>query len=169
MYETVDIADQHRTVRNMHLPEVVRTTGLSRSTIYKLMKRNEFPASHKLRDNCTNVAWYADEVYAYVERDREKTPTRPRKIALDDRVDVSAEARSPSVNGGKLKALLIPKPKLQAQESGLVITTFTVSGHAGEVYIQKGTGKLFGAIGQVPPEVLSLYFAVDFDLETGTN
>jgi predicted DNA-binding transcriptional regulator AlpA len=158
MYETVDIADQHRTVRNMHLPEVVRTTGLSRSTIYKLMKRNEFPASHKLRDNCTNVAWYADEVYAYVERDREKTPTRPRKIALDDRVDVSAEARS-----------LIPKPKLQAQESGLVITTFTVSGHAGEVYIQKGTGKLFGAIGQVPPEVLSLYFAVDFDLETGTN
>jgi predicted DNA-binding transcriptional regulator AlpA len=159
MYETVDIADQHRTVRNMHLPEVVRTTGLSRSTIYKLMKS----------DNCTNVAWYADEVYAYVERDREKTPTRPRKIALDDRVDVSAEARSPSVNGGKLKALLIPKPKLQAQESGLVITTFTVSGHAGEVYIQKGTGKLFGAIGQVPPEVLSLYFAVDFDLETGTN
>jgi len=49
MYETIDIADQHRPVRNMRLPEVMYTTGLSRATIYVLMKRNEFPASHKLR------------------------------------------------------------------------------------------------------------------------
>jgi hypothetical protein len=71
----------------------------------------------------------------------------------------------------KTKPIVLPKSntELLAQESVLVITTFKVHGHEGEVYIQKGTGKLFGAIGQVPPEVLSLYFAGEFGLETGTN
>ena len=46
--------------RFMRRPEVQRTTGLSRSSLYRLIAKGEFPSSIRI---CTNsVAWLASEV-----------------------------------------------------------------------------------------------------------
>ena len=112
MYETIDIADQHRPVRNMRLPEVMYTTGLSRATIYVLMKRNEFPASHKLRANCISVGWYEDEIYAYAERDRAKPRPSSRQRLISDGEDVTASAaQSQRAEGKKTNPVVLRDPK----------------------------------------------------------
>ncbi|MGC6387927.1 helix-turn-helix transcriptional regulator [Ewingella sp. S1.OA.A_B6] len=46
--------------RFMRLPEVIHTTGLSRSTIYDLISRHLFPAQLSLGGK--NVAWLASEI-----------------------------------------------------------------------------------------------------------
>ncbi|MGA7588208.1 MAG: AlpA family transcriptional regulator [Rouxiella badensis] len=46
--------------RFMRLPEVIHTTGLSRSTIYDLISRRQFPAQLSLGGK--NVAWLASEI-----------------------------------------------------------------------------------------------------------
>lgn len=40
--------------------EVLRRTGLSRATIYRLMARGQFPAQHQLSEG--RVGWSEDEV-----------------------------------------------------------------------------------------------------------
>jgi prophage regulatory protein len=44
----------------MRLPEVIHTTGLSRSTLYDLISREKFPAQYSLGGK--NVAWLASEI-----------------------------------------------------------------------------------------------------------
>jgi prophage regulatory protein len=56
-------ADGHRMVR---LPEVIKATGLPRSTIYKLMAAGEFPASIRLAPRA--MAWRLSEVHAWMTR-----------------------------------------------------------------------------------------------------
>lgn len=46
--------------RFMRLPEVIHTTGLSRSTLYDLISREQFPAQYSLGGK--NVAWLASEI-----------------------------------------------------------------------------------------------------------
>ncbi|CNH85690.1 helix-turn-helix transcriptional regulator [Yersinia intermedia] len=46
--------------RFIRLPEVIHTTGLSRSTIYDLISRQQFPAQISLGGK--NVAWLASEI-----------------------------------------------------------------------------------------------------------
>ncbi|BCQ38010.1 hypothetical protein ERHA54_06130 [Erwinia rhapontici] len=46
--------------RFMRLPEVISTCGLSRSTIYDLISREQFPSQISLGGK--NVAWLASEV-----------------------------------------------------------------------------------------------------------
>jgi len=46
--------------RFMRLPEVIHTTGLSRSTIYDQISRQQFPAQLSLGGK--NVAWLASEI-----------------------------------------------------------------------------------------------------------
>lgn len=46
--------------RFMRLPEVIHTTGLSRSTLYDLISRQQFPAQISLGGK--NVAWLASEI-----------------------------------------------------------------------------------------------------------
>lgn len=44
----------------MKLPDVIERTGLSRSTIYLLMKKGDFPAQIKLGGK--SVAWLEDDI-----------------------------------------------------------------------------------------------------------
>jgi prophage regulatory protein len=44
----------------MKLPDVIEKTGLSRSTIYLLMKKGDFPAQIKL--GCKSVVWLEDDI-----------------------------------------------------------------------------------------------------------
>lgn len=46
--------------RFMRLPEVINTCGLSRSTIYDLISREQFPSQISLGGK--NVAWLASEI-----------------------------------------------------------------------------------------------------------
>lgn len=46
--------------RFMRLPEVISTCGLSRSTIYELISREQFPSQISLGGK--NVAWLASEI-----------------------------------------------------------------------------------------------------------
>lgn len=55
--------DPHRD-RLMRRPEVQRTTGLSRSSLYRLIAEGKFPASIQLSEK--SVAWLASEVDGWV-------------------------------------------------------------------------------------------------------
>lgn len=55
--------DPHRD-RLMRRPEVQRTTGLSRSSLYRLIAEGRFPASIRLSEK--SVAWLASEVDAWI-------------------------------------------------------------------------------------------------------
>ena len=50
--------------RFMRLPEVFHTTGLSRSTLYDLISRQQFPAQISLGGK--NVAWLASEIEGWM-------------------------------------------------------------------------------------------------------
>lgn len=56
-------ADGYRLAR---LPEVMRATGLPRSTIYKLMAAGDFPASIRLAPRA--MAWRLAEVHAWISQ-----------------------------------------------------------------------------------------------------
>ncbi|HAU95169.1 TPA: helix-turn-helix transcriptional regulator [Serratia marcescens] len=51
--------------RFIRLPEVLYTTGLSRSTVYEMMSRRQFPAQVSLGGK--NVAWLASEVELWMD------------------------------------------------------------------------------------------------------
>lgn len=62
--------------RFMRLTEVVRVTGLSRSQIYRLMGRKEFPATIPLGP-CT-VAWRQSQINGWI---CEKIESAMRKVS----------------------------------------------------------------------------------------
>lgn len=51
--------------RFIRLPEVLYATGLSRSTVYEMMSRRQFPAQVSLGGK--NVAWLASEVELWMD------------------------------------------------------------------------------------------------------
>ncbi|PTA74177.1 AlpA family transcriptional regulator [Serratia sp. Nf2] len=51
--------------RFIRLPEVLYTTGLSRSTMYEMMSRKQFPVQVSLGGK--NVAWLASEVEQWMD------------------------------------------------------------------------------------------------------
>lgn len=53
-------------IRLLRLPEVKHLTGLSRTTIYDMMRRGEFPTSIKLGSK--TVAWSSLELERWQER-----------------------------------------------------------------------------------------------------
>lgn len=52
--------------RIMRAPAVARKVGLSQSTIYRLVKRGEFPQKRKIGKRA--VGWQSDEVQAWVDQ-----------------------------------------------------------------------------------------------------
>jgi prophage regulatory protein len=52
-------------MRLIRLKEVMRMTGLARSTIYKIMKEGAFPSSVPLQSRA--VAWVECEVQEWIE------------------------------------------------------------------------------------------------------
>ena len=50
----------------LRFPEVRERTGLSRSTIWRLERRGEFPQHHRISPNV--VAWVDHDVAAWIER-----------------------------------------------------------------------------------------------------
>ncbi len=53
------------TKRVWRLPEVIFQTGLSRSTIYEMINRGEFPRQFNL--GARAVGWAADDVLAWLD------------------------------------------------------------------------------------------------------
>lgn len=53
-----------RTTAIWCLPEVLRQTGLSRSTIYEMISRGDFPPQIRLGQRA--VGWVADEVIEWI-------------------------------------------------------------------------------------------------------
>lgn len=58
--------------RIIRLPEVLRITGLSRTSLYRLKKKGQFPSSIKLGD--WMVGWWESEVYTWLNN----RPVTPR-------------------------------------------------------------------------------------------
>jgi len=52
----------------LRLPAVLQITGLSRSTIYKLMSEGDFPAARKLTRR--SVAWISADVAQWIDSRR---------------------------------------------------------------------------------------------------
>lgn len=55
----------------LRLPSVKETTGLSKSTIYREMKKGAFPQSIKLTEN--TVGWLSEEIQAYIKSRKRNT------------------------------------------------------------------------------------------------
>lgn len=55
--------------RFMRLPDVIATTGLSQATIYRLIRREEFPQQHQLTRR--SVGWWESDVEDWL---RNRTP-----------------------------------------------------------------------------------------------
>ena len=55
----------------LRIPDVMRTTGLSRTTIYRLIGRGDFPRGVRLAGNA--VGWLASEIQEWAD-------TRPRAV-----------------------------------------------------------------------------------------
>ena len=51
-------------MRILRLPEVLRITGLSRASIYRLVRSGTFPPSVKL--TARTVGWYSTDVEAWI-------------------------------------------------------------------------------------------------------
>ncbi|PLX71313.1 MAG: AlpA family transcriptional regulator [Denitrovibrio sp.] len=47
------------------LPEVIKLTGLSRSSIYALMAKNKFPQPIKLSER--SVAWVSTDIQSWID------------------------------------------------------------------------------------------------------
>ncbi len=54
----------------LRLPDVIRRTGLSRNTIWRLVRKREFPAPLQLSDNA--IGWPSEMVESWLE-------SRPRR------------------------------------------------------------------------------------------
>jgi prophage regulatory protein len=59
--------------RYLRLPEIVHKTGVSRSTIYKLMAKGEFPRARRLTSR--TVGWGDAEIEAWMDT-REAAPVK---------------------------------------------------------------------------------------------
>lgn len=62
------IANTHVSYRLLRLKQVKEQTGLSRSYIYDLVKRDLFPKSVPLVPGGTSRAWVESEVKEWIER-----------------------------------------------------------------------------------------------------
>lgn len=49
----------------LRMPEVIRRTGLSRSSVYSLMEQGKFPRQIKVSEN--TAAWLEQEIDAYLQ------------------------------------------------------------------------------------------------------
>lgn len=49
----------------LRLPEVMKATGLSRSSVYAYIKENKFPSPRKLSER--SVGWLLSDVNAWIE------------------------------------------------------------------------------------------------------
>jgi len=52
--------------RLIRLPEVLRKTGYARSSLYRMIKNDEFPAPIKIGERAS--AWVESEIDAWIER-----------------------------------------------------------------------------------------------------
>ncbi|WP_227770208.1 helix-turn-helix transcriptional regulator [Sphingomonas sp. IC4-52] len=52
--------------RFMRLPDVIATTGLSQATIYRLIRRAEFPRQHQL--TVRSVGWWEADVEEWLRK-----------------------------------------------------------------------------------------------------
>jgi prophage regulatory protein len=55
---------QENLMRVLRLPEVSNATGLSRSTIFRLMQAGDFPPSIKLTSR--TVGWYSTDIETWI-------------------------------------------------------------------------------------------------------
>jgi prophage regulatory protein len=53
-------------MRLLRLPEVLKTTALSRSSVYRLMEAGEFPVSIRL--GARSIAWVEEEVQNWIQQ-----------------------------------------------------------------------------------------------------
>jgi prophage regulatory protein len=78
--------DPHRD-RLMRRPEVERATGLSRSSLYRLIAEGKFPSSIRLSEK--SVAWLASEVDGWIaervaaSRNRTRAPAQIPSAAIE--------------------------------------------------------------------------------------
>jgi len=59
-------------------PKVLQTVGLSRASVWKMVKSGEFPAPIHLRDGGRAVAWQSDLVAQWVQQRIERATAERR-------------------------------------------------------------------------------------------
>ncbi len=68
--------------RLLRIGDVIKSTGLSRSTIYLKMAQGDFPNQHELTERC--VAWDEDEIQEWIlsklDKSNKKEPLLVSKI-----------------------------------------------------------------------------------------
>lgn len=58
--------------RFLRLPDVVASTGLSRATLYRMMKKEAFPRQVRLTAQCTG--WWQQDIEHWLQSRRQQCP-----------------------------------------------------------------------------------------------
>lgn len=140
--------------RKIRLPEVLRRTGLSRSTLYELMEEGLFPAEAKA-PGVRTAMWWDDEVDDWNESPekfdspgvRAGTPPARRQKGIS--AGSGKSQRPPEANGTSPQTQ-VSKKRPSAEMSGLEKTGMTFLGR--EVYRHIASNMLLLNVGFLLPE-----------------
>lgn len=146
---------QHR--RKIRLPEVLRRTGLSRSTLYELMENDIFPAQAKAHGTRTAM-WWEDEVDDWNESPANVSPQKFGGGSLPDCRPKEVFAGSEEDRRPPLLHAATPRKHDNGKESstkmsGLKKTGMTILGR--EVYRHIASNRLLLDVGVSLPEPLA--------------
>jgi len=67
-------------MRVLRISNIIRLTGLSRTTIWRLEKKHNFPRRLRLSSNC--VGWREDEILKWIESRPRCIPNQPLDTAI---------------------------------------------------------------------------------------
>ena len=73
---------EHHTIRSLRLPHVLFKTGLSRTHLYRMLKRGDFPPAHKLSERVT--VWNEAEIDAWLTEKLLIAPAGPLATTTPD-------------------------------------------------------------------------------------
>lgn len=155
------IVERAKPRRKIRLPEVLRRTGLSRSTVYELMEQDLFPAEAKSLGTRTAL-WWADEIDEWNEcPDKEAwrarragTPPaqRPKEASTGSETTIEPRAvtetrknEKPAKGNGAAGRKPAPGKKPSGEMSGLERTGMTILGR--DVYRHVASNRLLLDVG----------------------
>ena len=78
----------------IRMPEVVKICGLSRASIYRIIKTNEFPAPVKLSTQA--VAWVHHEIMTWVEERMQQRDTKSAPKTKFGKIDAKQSSSDAS-------------------------------------------------------------------------
>lgn len=131
--------------RIIRLPDVLRRTGFSRSTLYRLIGKKEFP--HQISLTPCSIGWFEEEVDAWIAQ---RANTRPASGSQTWLLDGESSAQAPedirAQNGPVQKKLAENSPRTERSKLRKHLSTadlIELEPAGTNFYVDRSTGSLW--------------------------